>query len=74
MTLTGLTLLNIGTAGMEEPVLAGTLIFGIVGIALAYLTLVRKEFETGIVLQVGMVLMFVMAILAFFWPSRPWPH
>jgi hypothetical protein len=45
-----------------------------VGVALAYLTFVRKEFETGIVWQAGMVLMFVLAILAFFWPSRPWPH
>ncbi|MFC6823647.1 hypothetical protein [Halopelagius fulvigenes] len=59
---------------MNEPVLAGVLVFGIVTLALGYLSFVRREFGAGIVLKAGTVLLLLLTLLSYFWPSRPWPH
>jgi hypothetical protein len=66
--------LRIGTAGLDQRVWAGVLVFGFVTLALGYLSFVRREFGAGIVLKAGTVLLFVLTLLSYFWPSRPWPH
>lgn len=67
-------LLRIGNAGMDQPVWAGVVIFGVVTVALGYLSFVRQEFDAGIVLKAGTILLFALMVLSYFWPSRPWPH
>lgn len=64
----------LGRAGANEPIYAGTLIFGIVGLTLVYLSFVREEMNPGPVMKVGSILLLVFAVIAFFWPMRPWPH
>lgn len=65
--------LKLGSAGLDEPVLGGVLVFGISGITVVYLAFVHDEMDAGIVLKaLGIGLVF-MAIVAFLWPHRPWP-
>lgn len=66
--------LKIGTAGLNEPVWTGVIVFGFVTLAIGYLAFVRREFGAGIVLKAGTVLLFLLTLLSYFWPSRPWPH
>ncbi|MFB6075288.1 MAG: hypothetical protein ABEJ89_09765 [Haloarculaceae archaeon] len=67
-------LLKLGAAGANQPIVGGALVFLVAGIGIGYLTFVRDEFEAGIVMKVGTIALFVMAILAYYWPQRPWPH
>jgi len=67
-------LLQLGYAGQNEPIVGGALIFLIAGLSIGYLTFVRNEMKAGIVLKIASVLLLGMAVLAYFWPQRPWPH
>lgn len=67
-------LLKLGATPAEEQIVGGALVFLVVGLGTGYLAYVRDEFEAGPVLKVGTVLILLLALLAFFWPSRPWPH
>lgn len=67
-------LLRLGYAGRNEPVVGGALVFLIAAAGVLYLSYVRDEMETGLVMKVGGFLLLGLAILAFFWPMRPWPH
>ncbi len=66
--------LQLGTAGPHDPVYAGTIVFGLAALVLAYLCWVRTEMDAGVVMKAGTVLMFVLALVATYWPQRPWPH
>lgn len=70
----GFVLLSLGNAGMNEPIMTGVVVFGITGAAIAYLSFVRHEFDAGLVLKAGTVMLFALALLSYYWPSRPWPH
>lgn len=64
----------LGTAGQNQPVYAGTIIFGIVGLSLAYLAFVSEEMDSDIQLKLISVFLLLLAVLSAFWPMRPWPH
>lgn len=64
----------LGTAGENQPIYGGTLMFGVVGLGLFYFAFVSKEMESGPVLKGLSIGLLVLAVLAAFWPSRPWPH
>lgn len=66
--------LSIGTAGPNEPVYAGTIVFGGVGLVLAYLAFLHDEMDAGILLKAGTVMFFALSVVSTFWPMRPWPH
>jgi hypothetical protein len=65
---------QLGYSGQNEPIVGGALIFLIAGLSIGYLAFVRNEMNAGIVLKIGSVLLLGLAVLAFFWPQRPWPH
>lgn len=66
-------LVELGSAGLDEPVLGGALVFGISGITIVYLAFVHDEMDAGIVLKAVGVGLLLMALVAFLWPLRPWP-
>jgi hypothetical protein len=67
-------LVSLGRAAENEPLYGGTLIFLIVGASLLYLTYVRTEMDVGRLVKVIGFAMIGLAVLAAFWPMRPWPH
>lgn len=73
-TLGLMVALRLGTAGPNEPVYAGTVVFGGVGLVLTYLAFVHDEMDAGLLLKAGSVIFFVLAVVSAFWPMRPWPH
>lgn len=74
LALGAVLVLPFGTAGPNEPVYAGTIVFGSVGLVVAYLAFIHEEMDAGVLLKAGSILFFVLAIVATFWPMRPWPH
>lgn len=66
--------LQIGYSGQNEPIIGGALIFLIAGLSISYLAFVRTEMNAGPVLKIGGVLLLLFAVLAYYWPHRPWPH
>lgn len=70
----GWIVLRIGRVGLNEPVYAGTVVFSVIGLILAYLTFFHDEMDASTLLKVGSVMFFVLAIVSAFWPMRPWPH
>lgn len=69
-----LLLQSLGYSGHDDPIIGGALIFLVAGLSIGYLAFVRSEMKAGIVLKVGSILLLLFAVLAFFWPQRPWPH
>jgi hypothetical protein len=65
---------QLGYSARNEPILGGALIFLIAGLSISYLAFVRKEMNAGPVLKAGGVLLLALAVLAYYWPQRPWPH
>ncbi|WP_129116008.1 hypothetical protein [Halegenticoccus tardaugens] len=66
--------LRLGYAGQNEPVVGGALVFLIAAVGVLYLSFVRDEMDAGLVMKIGGFLLLGMALLAYFWPMRPWPH
>ncbi|ADQ68861.1 hypothetical protein C499_07255 [Halogeometricum borinquense DSM 11551] len=66
--------LKIGYAGQNEPVVGGALTFFVAAVGVLYLSFVRDEMETGPLMKVAGFLLLGMALLAYYWPMRPWPH
>lgn len=66
--------LQFGHSGLNEPIYGGFIIFGTAAVALYYLAYVRTEMNAGIILRVAPFVMSLFALLALFWPWRPWPH
>lgn len=64
----------LGAAGQNQPIYGGTVVFGLTGLALFYLAFVSDEMEAGPVLKGMAISLLLLAVLAFTWPSRPWPH
>ncbi|WP_416840415.1 hypothetical protein [Haloferax sp. DFSO52] len=67
-------LLQLGTAKANEPIYGGTLVFGAAGLSILYLSFVRDEMDAGIQMKVMGFALLGLALLAAFWPLRPWPH
>lgn len=67
-------LLRFGAPGQDEPLLAGTFIFGFVALVLTYFVVFREEMDTTRVTKGLIVVLFGLAVLALVWPQRPWPH
>lgn len=65
---------QLGYAGQNDPIVGGALVFLTAGLSIGYLAFVRTEMNAGIVLKIGSILLLALAMLAFFWPQRPWPH
>lgn len=65
--------LKLGTAGLDEPVVGGAIVFGVSGLTVVYLAFVHEEMDAGIVLKGLGVGLVVMALVALAWPLRPWP-
>jgi len=65
---------QLGYSTRDEPILGGALIFLIAGASIGYLAFVRKEMKAGPVLKAGSILLLALAVLAYYWPQRPWPH
>lgn len=74
MTSALFVLQQLGYSGRNEPIIGGVLIFLIAGLSITYLAFVRDEMKAGPVLKVGGILLLALAVLAYFWPQRPWPH
>ena len=74
--MTGTTLLafagRLGTAGANEPILAGVVVFGLVGVVLTYLSFFHQQMEAGPVLKALSVAMLALAAVSYVWPMRPW--
>lgn len=66
--------LRLGYSGQNEPIVGGALIFLIAAISVLYLSFIRDEMDAGIVMKIGGFLLLGLAVLAYFWPMRPWPH
>lgn len=66
--------LQLGTAKANEPIYGGTLVFGLAGVSVLYLAFVRDEMDAGIQMKVLGIVLVGLAVLAAFWPARPWPH
>lgn len=66
--------LRLGYSGQNEPIVGGALIFLIAAISVLYLSFIRDEMDAGIVMKIGGILLLGLAVLAYFWPMRPWPH
>lgn len=69
-----LAILKLGEAGLEEPIVGGAIVFAVAGATLVYMGYLREEMNPGLMLRLGGFIMFFFALLALFWPSRPWPH
>lgn len=67
------SVLKLGSSGLNEPVFGGMIVFGISGITIVYLAFVHEEMDAGIVLKALGVALVLMALVALFWPLRPWP-
>lgn len=72
--LSVLALQTIGRAGQNEPVYAGTLVFGVIGLILTYLSFFHDEMDAGRIMKIMSIALLALAVLAAFWPLRPWPH
>lgn len=66
--------LRLGYAGKNEPVVGGALVFLVAAIGVLYMSFVRDEMDAGPLMKIGGILLLGMALLAYFWPMRPWPH
>lgn len=66
--------LQLGTAKANEPIYGGTLIFGLAGVSILYLAFVRDEMDAGVQMKIIGLVLVGLAVLAAFWPARPWPH
>lgn len=69
-----LPLQQLGRAGLNQPVYAGTLVFGLTTLILVYLIVWNDQIESTRMLKGLAVVMFVLTVLSTFWPLRPWPH
>lgn len=65
---------GLGTSGANQPIYAGTLVFGVAGLVFFYLAFINEEMEAGTVLKGMSIALIALALLATFWPMRPWPH
>lgn len=65
---------GLGTTAQNQPIYAGTLVFGVTGLVLFYLSFVNDEMEAGVVLKGMSIGLIALTLLATFWPMRPWPH
>lgn len=66
--------LQLGSAKANEPIYGGALVFGLTGLSVLYLAFVRDEMDAGIQMKVIGIVLLAFALLAAFWPMRPWPH
>ncbi|WP_101296805.1 hypothetical protein [Halegenticoccus soli] len=66
--------LKLGYAGENQPIVGGALVFLAAAAGVLYLSFVREEMDAGPALKVGGFLLLALAVLAYFWPMRPWPH
>ncbi|SIR76004.1 hypothetical protein SAMN05421858_3674 [Haladaptatus litoreus] len=66
--------LRLGYSGKNEPVVGGALVFLVAAIGVLYMSFVRDEMDAGPLMKIGGILLLGMALLAYFWPMRPWPH
>lgn len=65
---------QLGYSGANEPIVGGALVFLVAGAGVLYLSFIRDEMDAGPLMKLGGVLLLGMALLAYFWPMRPWPH
>ena len=62
----------LGTAGPNESLWAGVIIFFITGFALFYLSFINNEMDAGPVLKAMSIVLIFFGVLSLFWPIRPW--
>ena len=67
-------LLKLGYSKSNQPVIGGGLVFLVAAAGLLYLSFVRDEMDAGPLMKASGFILLGMALLAFFWPWRPWPH
>lgn len=72
-TITALAL-QLGSAGLDEPIYGGVIIFGITGVIVLYLAFIHEEMDANIQMKVLGILLVALALLSAFWPVRPWPR
>lgn len=66
-------LLQLGSAGENDIVIAGVIVFGLVGACCLYLYYYQSEMKAGtIVRNIGYACL-LLAVLSLIWPWRPWP-
>lgn len=61
-----------GSAGADEPIYGGTIVFGIAGAAVLYLSFVREEMDAGLQLKALGIALVLLAVTSALWPMRPW--
>lgn len=66
--------LRLGYSGQNEPIVGGALVFFVAAVGVLYMSFVRDEMDAGPVMKIGGFVLLGLALLAFFWPMRPWPH
>lgn len=73
MTEAAVVLLQLGSAGENDIVAAGVIVFGIVGACCLYLYYYQSEMKVGpVVRNIGYACL-LLALLSLLWPWRPWP-